>query len=140
MNSIRGNEEMTQGRPEHGVLTQVYEGMDVYDVEGEKVGTVEKVFVGGVAGENDQQGSAPATTPVPLETRDETFVDDIAEAFDPQHEIPEVVRERLLRHGFIRVEGPEIFEQEQYITPEQIASVTDDEVRLRVSRSELYEA
>ncbi len=133
------NQEITEGRPERKILSKVYKGMEVYDVEGDKVGTVERVFLGAVGQESENRAQGPRTAPVPDPTKDESFVEDLSDVFDPEDKIPDVVRERLLRHGFIRVEGAELFDQDQYVIPEQIAAIDEDGVKLRIVRDELYE-
>jgi hypothetical protein len=51
------------------LLTQIYEGMTVYDRAGEKIGTVEHVYLGEVSKELDQHGGGPGTVPSPERSR-----------------------------------------------------------------------
>ena len=120
----------------NSILNQVHEGMDVCDNEGEKIGSVRKVFLGAVTDEMDERGRGPATTSDP-EWRNETIVDNIAEVFTADDPLPEAVRGRLLRHGFIRIDVSGIFAEDRYALPDQIESVSEDCVRLRVATDEL---
>jgi hypothetical protein len=56
--------------------------------------------------------------------------------FDPD-EIPEELRERMLREGYIRLDADGLFAADRYILPEQIASAGRDELMLNVKKSEL---
>jgi hypothetical protein len=47
------------------------------------------------------------------------------------------MRARLLRHGFIRIDTSGLFAADRYAMPEQLASVSNDRVTLRVTREEL---
>ena len=122
----------------NSILNQVQEGMSVCDNEGEKIGSVRQVFLGAVTDEMNEQGRGPATASDP-EWRDETIVDNIAEVFAADDPLPEAVRGRLLRQGFMRIDTSGIFASDRFAVPDQIESVTDECVRLRVAKDELIE-
>jgi hypothetical protein len=42
-----------------------------------------------------------------------------------------------LRHGFIRINASGLFTSDRYAMPDQIASVADDRITLRVAREDL---
>ncbi len=69
--------------------------------------------------------------------REDTLVDNLAEAFAGDEELPEAVRGRLLRHGYIRIDTSGLFASNRFAMPDQIESVSDDCVRLRVAKDEL---
>ena len=128
------------------VLNEVKEGMTVYDAESEEIGEVDLVYLGteaagetaGPSGETvtgRQSVTAPNLEPVADE---ETWLDDVAEAFDLGPHLPEVLVERLKRHGFVRLEGG-LFGGHRYIIPDQIASVSADGLHLNVHEDELIE-
>ncbi len=117
------------------VLTHIREGMVVYDRNDQYLGKVESLYMGASTPAENERGEGAATAPDP-DMRDDTLVDDIAKVFAPD-DIPEVLRKRLLHDGFIRVDTAGLFAADRYALPEQIASVTGDRVRLRVSRDEL---
>jgi hypothetical protein len=66
--------------------------------------------------------------------RNETILGAVAEAFG-REELPEALRDRLLREGYIRLDTP--LGKDRYILPAQIASASNDEVMLNVDKDEL---
>jgi hypothetical protein len=119
------------------ILNQVQEDMPVCDRAGDKIGKVRQVFLGAVSNKMDQRGAGPATASVP-EQRDETLVDFVAEAFADKP-LPDVLRERLLRQGFIQIDTSGLFASDRFAFADQIQSVMEDCVRLSVSKDELIE-
>jgi hypothetical protein len=114
-------------------LNQIHKGMNVFDSSGDKIGTVDWVKM---TDEIPDTPQAEQITTQPGVTRDRTFVDNIAEAFSSD-DVPEEVRERLLRDGFVRIDTDGIFSSDRYVLPEQIASVTDSDVIITKRRDEL---
>ena len=117
-------------------LTDIREGMDVYDMGGDKIGTVEYVQFGD---EDPTKPGAETQTGTSYEARGDTFVDDIAEALAPSDRLPETIRARMRRHGFVRIDTG-LLSKDRIFMLDQVASINDDGVRLRVSRDELVEA
>jgi hypothetical protein len=118
------------------LLQRVRAGMIVYDRNDERVGTVADLYFGSSSEQANREGTGAATAHDP-NTRGDTLLDDFARAFAPSEDIPEVLRNRLLHSGFIRVDAPGLLGSDKYILPEQIASVSTDRVKLNVSRDEL---
>jgi hypothetical protein len=56
---------------------------------------------------------------------------------DLDEDIPEPVRSRLRRKGYLRVHGGFLFGKNRYIFADQIASVSHDVVKLRVTKEHL---
>lgn len=119
------------------ILNQVHEEMRVCDSAGNEIGTVRQVFLGAAAGTPNELGAGPATASTPG-LRDETLVDQIAEIFSDEP-LPEVLRDRLLREGFIRIDTHGLFASDRFALPDQIESVSDDCVRLGLAKDELIE-
>jgi hypothetical protein len=116
------------------LIHKIHEGMVVYDQEQNEIGTVDYVQFG----DEDplQPGVETATVnPAQRDTRD-SLLENIIDVFRPD-DIPEVLRDRLLRYGFVRVDAPGLFNADRYISPDQIQSVTENRVMLNVSKSEL---
>lgn len=122
----------------NSILNQVEEGMSVCDSSGQKIGSVRQIFLGAVTDEMNERGRGPATASSP-EWRDDTLVDNLAEAFSAEDPLPEAVHGRLLRHGFMRIDTSGIFASDRFALPDQIESVSEDCVRLRVTKDELIE-
>jgi hypothetical protein len=118
------------------ILTQIYEGMTVHDRTGQKIGTVEHVYFGAVSQEADTRGGGPTTAASPG-GHESSLIEDFAKAFAPGDQVAEPLRQRLLRHGFIRIDSSGLFAADRYVTPGQIAGVAEDRVTLRVARDEL---
>jgi hypothetical protein len=117
-----------------GNLREIREGMKVFDRANHQIGTVDRVKIG------DDDPSTPEpeamdVNPMDRERRD-TLMDNIADAFRAD-ELPEEVREKLLLQGFVRIDADGLFAADRYVTPEQIGSVTEDGVMLKVSKDEL---
>ena len=114
-------------------LAQVHEGMKVYDRMHNEIGTVDYVQM---SDDNPATEAVEAATPGNLRERDDSLIDNIAEAFKPD-ELPEEVRKRLLQQGFIRIDSAGLFAADRYVAADQIMSVAGDELTLKVSKDEL---
>lgn len=114
-------------------LNAIRKGMEVYDFDENKIGTVEYVQFGD---EDPTQPGAQTETvsPAQIDSRD-SIIDNIADAFRSD-DLPEELRERLLRHGFIRVDAAGLFSADRYILPDQIQSVSGDQVIVNVDKEE----
>jgi hypothetical protein len=118
------------------VLAGVNEGMTVYDSTDVKVGKVRSVFLGGASEDAIERGAGPATAPEPS-LRGTSPIIPFAEAFGGESPLLDELRERLLRHGFIRIDTAGLFAADCYAMPEQVAHVSGDTVTLRIRRDEL---
>jgi uncharacterized protein YrrD len=116
-----------------GPIEQVREGMHVVDSTGDKIGKVEDLMM----------GDPEAATDEGNELQDTGFIGDLAEAIGGDHREPDVpgpARAKLLRTGYIKVDGGFLFGHDRYVTPDMIASVSEDTVRLRVPKDQLIKA
>lgn len=118
------------------ILNQVREGMRVCDSTGQDIGSVRQVFMGSVSEQTNEEGRGPATASE-AKWRDESLFDNLAEAFSTDDPLPEVLRGRLMRHGFIRIDTSGIFASDRYALADQVESVSEDCVRLRLAKDEL---
>ena len=112
------------------ILSRIEEGMKVYDNRGSEVGTVEFVHFSDA---NGSLGTGAASTPSGPAASD--LMDILAKVF-ASDDLPEELRERLLMHGFIKMDSARLFGAERYIMFEQIAKVEKDGVHLKVADSE----
>lgn len=122
----------------HSILNEVHEDMHVRDSTGEEIGKVREVFLASVSEQKDNRGTGPATVSE-RDSRDKSLIDYLAEIF-ADNPLPEVVRERLLRQGFIRIDTEGLFASDRFALPDQIESVSDDCVRLQTTKDELIAA
>ncbi len=111
-------------------MTTIREGMDVYDVNGKHIGTVERVHFGeSVEGVQTATPSNPGTT-------GNTLVADFWQVFSTDN-VPEELRARLMERGFIRIDADGLFASDRYVTLDNVASVGPDRVTLNVARDQL---
>jgi hypothetical protein len=121
------------------VLQQIYEGMAVRDQMGNKIGTVEYVYLGELT-EADEGFGQRHLTPSTVDGSDGSLIEEFARAIVLTEQVPDIWRERLLSHGFIRINSIGLFTADRYVMPAQIAGVADDCVMLCVSRDRLITA
>lgn len=113
------------------ILASIFEGMDVYDQAGNKVGTVDFVYMGSVHG----KGTGAASTNRP-DLMDTSVMNNLADAISPSDDVPEEVKNRLLYEGFVRVDSS-LLGRDRYILPGQIDAVSGDRVVLNVNKDNL---
>ena len=117
---------------------RIGEGMPVYDREGEPVGTVKTVYLGGASDEAIERVLHPETAPPT--PAGET----VSTAFDDDN-VPPEMRARFMKQGYLLVEGADITGLRGYLGPEHIEGMftlesedgITDAVRLRLTRAEL---
>ncbi|HUG63484.1 MAG TPA: hypothetical protein VMP03_16680 [Methylomirabilota bacterium] len=116
------------------ILLNIREGMTVRDSAGEIVGSVE--FIHFSDEDSARPGPETATTGMDPASARLSLIDIIADAFRDHH-VPDELREHLLRSGFIRIDAKGMFAADRYVLPDQIQSVSGDEVQLGVTRDQL---
>jgi hypothetical protein len=125
--------DFSQQQP--GILAQIRQGMEVYDRANNKVGTVQDIQFGESSQQafNEREGAATAQT---HGAREGTWLGNLLSSLFPD-EVPEVLRDRLIRHGYIQIDTGGITDRDRYATPDQIAGVSGDKVTLNVLGDEL---
>ena len=111
-----------------GPISQVREGMRVEDAAGVEVGRVEEVRMG------DPGVNEPAREPP------SGLIGAAAEAFVPgerEPDVPDPLRARLRRSGYIKIDGPNLLDADRYVSAERVREVSGDRVRLSVRREDL---
>jgi hypothetical protein len=110
-------------------LNSVQPGMHVVDAAGEDVGKVDMIRMGDpeaqtTAGNND--------------LRAEPF-DVLAKAMggEAEPDVPEPLRSRLVRSGYMKLDGANLLDTDRYVSMDKVRDVADDRVRLSVRRDEL---
>lgn len=118
----------------HTALERIHEGMKVFDVTNHEIGTVDWVKL------SDEDPATPeaeiAEASEVEREEDHSLMADLARAFRDD-ELPDVIRERMLREGFIRMDAQGLFARDRYVLPDQIAAVSENGVMLNVSKDEL---
>ncbi len=67
-----------------------------------------------------------------------SLIDVLAEAIAPPRQIPDEVRERMLRHGYMRIDTG-IIRSDRYAMLDQVSDVSGARVDLSVSRDDLID-
>lgn len=118
---------------------RISEGMPVYDREGEAVGIVKVVYLGGASEEAIERVLRPEEAPPT--PAGET----VSTAFDAD-DVPSELRARFMKQGYIVVDSPDLTGIRGYLGPEKIEGMftqeleggaIQDAVRLRLTRAEL---
>jgi hypothetical protein len=110
-------------------LNAVHRGMHVIDATGEDIGRVDMIRMG------DSEAATTAgnteMTPRPLDL--------VAEAIGGEREpdVPEPLRSRLVRSGYLKLDGAHLLETDRYVPADYVRDVADDKVRLSVRRDDL---
>ncbi|MFO7737465.1 MAG: hypothetical protein R6V46_03260 [Desulfatiglandaceae bacterium] len=112
------------------MFRMIRKGMKVYDNKGDEVGTVEFV-------RSSEAGSSehPAAAVPAGEAAEPDLVDVIGKMFSSDN-LPKELRERLLMHGFIKVDSAALFGADRYVMLDQIEKVAENGVHLKVEDSE----
>ncbi len=127
-----GNGSDTQsGATGQGPIEQVREGMRVVDSAGEEVGNVALV----------RMGNPDAATIEGQESGDEGILGGVANAFGfgDEPDLAPTLQARLMRFGFIKVDGKGLFAADRYVRADRIAGVSSDTVRLSVPKDRIAE-
>ncbi len=113
-------------------LRFVEQGMRVFDRQHLEIGKVEWVQFGDDDPDTPEvEASGPSRRP-----SDNNLFDVIAKAFTSDN-VPEELRDRLVHQGFVRIDADGLFQADRYVMPEQIASISGDEVTLNVTKNQL---
>jgi hypothetical protein len=118
----------------NAAFTLIKEGMEVIDVNGKSLGHVDAVRFGD---DNPRDDYHTETAPVPDETPVEQIAESVAEAFTGRDDIAEELRQRLLRYGYLHLDGGLLLRGDRYITPDQVARVHDDHVHLNIAADDV---
>lgn len=135
---------MTPTSDERTPLMGITEGMNVHDSDGDRIGKVRNVRMGGndpvdagrqanEAGMNDSDPDAGGYLTTLLNGVEETFASD-------GNELPEEERQHLLNKGYIQIDSSGFFAADRFATADQIARVDGNDVHLNVDRDELVTA
>lgn len=109
-------------------IAQVSSGMRVVDADGEEVGTVATVKMG------DPNAITVQAPPTGVGARPSAMTT----AVPPEEpNVPADAAARLLRAGYVKVDGVGLLTGAIYVAADQIADVTDDVVQLKVRPSDL---
>jgi len=118
----------------HGKLMQIEEGMLVVDRIGEKVGSVDLVRY------SDEDSNKPGPETVSAgetPSNQSSWVDDLINVLQPHSELPEELKKRFQREGYLRIDVKGILAGERYVTLQQVKDVTPKQVTLNLTKDEI---
>jgi hypothetical protein len=117
------------------MLMQIHSGMKVYDRNEHEIGTIEDVQF--TDEDPTQPGPETATETIDkISPERNDLVEGIAKVIAGDNGLPEELREKLLRDGYIKIDTG-LLRRDVYALPDQVSSVSDDNVYLQVTRDEL---
>lgn len=132
---------------EGGPISQVREGMRVVDANGEEIGKVGDVKMGDpsavtTAGQGMGAGADDAAIVAPVgsgSTGGGGGLANVGAGFfgGGGLDLPEQMRNELLRVGYVKVDGKGWFDHDHYARADQIGDVANDTVRLSVGKDGL---
>ena len=109
-----------------GLMELVREGMHVIDADGKDIGTVEDF----------KMGDPEALTTAGNEpTVSAGYVPLTSDADEP--EVPEPIRSDLLRVGYIKVDGKDLFDTDRYLRADVVERVEGDKLFLKLPKDRL---
>ena len=106
----------------------ISEGMPVFDSADQAVGTVQLVYYGGASDEAIERA---------LRLREVVGAAPQSDMGTFSADVPPELQARLMRQGYVRIEGPGLTGLSCYITPEQISGLVGGQVVLTTTREVL---
>jgi hypothetical protein len=108
------------------LIERVQEGMRVIDANGDDIGSVQHL----------KMGDPEAVTTAGNEpTVSAGYIPLSSDADEP--DVPEPIRSDLLRVGYVKVDGPDLFDHDRYLRADVIERVDGDKVLLRLPKERL---
>lgn len=135
-------ENLAGGDPEGGILSKVYEGMRVFDRDENEVGRVAYVRFGEVdrdAAERGKGAMDPGRDEPPFDEPMIDFALGGAGSSEDRQQM-DLIKSRMMESGYLRIDAKGFFASDRFALAEQIASVSEDSVRLAAKRDELVHA
>jgi hypothetical protein len=110
-------------------ITAVRTGMHVLDSTGQEIGTVERVAMSDPRGLTADRQTAGEP---------ESFLDHVVESVSgPEPDVPPEQAARLVRLGYLKVDGKGLADRDWYVAADEITEVEEDVVHLSVPRDRL---
>lgn len=135
---------MTPTSDERTPLMGVIEGMNVYDGNGDRIGKVRNVRMGGndpVDAGRQANEAGPNSTDPDAGDYATTLVDEVAMTFiSGDDNLPEEERQNLMTKGYIQIDSSGFFTADRFATADQVARIDGHDVYLNVDRDELVSA
>lgn len=125
------------------ILARIYKGMKAYDLYGKPMGVVDEVCMGGVQGDTstvEHSGSVPVAPQVNVSGSGASIAN-IQYVDNVEADLPEELRDHLLRSGYLRVKAEGALSTlDYYVLPGQIGHVGEDNVKLTLPVDKVVKA
>jgi hypothetical protein len=110
-------------------IAAVRKGMRVVDSDGLDIGAVERVKMGDPLGLTADRQVAGEV---------DSFLDHVVESVSgPEPDVSPGLAGRLVRLGYVKVDGEGFADRDRYVAADEIADVTTDEVHLSIPQDQL---
>lgn len=118
------------------LLSKIRRGMPVYDQTQKQIGVVDYVQSGD---EDPLKPRKRATAGYGMDNGEWLMESESTEDVFASDDLPDLLREKLILYGFVRIDAPGLMNADRYIFPNQIHAVEGHAVTLKVSKEELIQ-
>jgi hypothetical protein len=118
------------------LLSKIRRGMPVYDQSQKQIGVVDYVQFGD---EDPLKPRKRAATSYGVDSSEWLLESESTEDVFASDDLSDLLREKLLLYGFVRIDAPGLQNAERYVLPNQIHSVERHSVILKISKEELVQ-
>ena len=115
----------------------IVEGMPVYDSNGEHIGTVAEIHLGGQQMPDPNEGDSKSMAGDIQKADQSAPPIDLTQIF--KGEVSDEVAEAMLLNGYMRIDSSELTGGAAYIMPDRISEVFDGQIKLASSLRNLKE-
>lgn len=112
---------------------KIEEGYHVHDAANKHIGSVRSFRF---SDENPRTPEAETETTAGVDERPHDLISHVVEVFAGDTDMPEELRERLLRQGFVRIDQG-LFQSDLFVTMDDVSHVSDNVVHLKVHKDKL---
>jgi len=119
-------------------VTRIKEGMTVYNINNDKIGTVDYVkFSDEDSNHPGAETASPSDEPYENNIGVIKAVATAGSVIDENDNIPQVLRARLNHSGYIRVNSSGFFESDYYVSLEKVTSIAGENVHVETTKEDL---
>ncbi len=118
------------------LLSKIRRGMPVYDQTQKQIGVVDYVQSGD---EDPLKPRKRVTSGYGMDNGEWLMEGESTEDVFASDDLPDLLREKLILYGFVRIDAPGLVNADRYIFPNQIHAVEGHSVTLKISKEELIQ-
>lgn len=119
-------------------MLHIHEGMKVIDRIGQEIGTIKEVQFSDEDPDTPEPETTTSVSGAPMSTHDALLpaLKSVLSAFTGFNELPGELRQRLQRHGFIRIDTG-LLSSDRYAVMDQVEHAAGDRIVLNVTEADL---